>query len=55
MSLKPACYEIMEVNRGAATERAIRVVEALQKSGRQRRWNANPVQVRKPKRFDRIS
>ena len=31
MSLKPACYEIMEVNRGAATERESQVVEAFRK------------------------
>ena len=31
ISLKPACFEIMGVNRGAATERAGLVVEAFQK------------------------
>jgi hypothetical protein len=35
-SLKPACFEMMGVNRGAVTERANQVVEVFQKSGRQR-------------------
>jgi len=30
ISLKPACFEMMGVNRGAATERASQVVEAFQ-------------------------